>query len=93
MALMKYESVIGLEVHAQLTTESKMFCSCPADYQGQSINTMVCPVCMGMPGSLPVINEKAVQLVIATGLALNCSILACLDLLVVAMTVGLARMF
>ena len=51
-----------------------MFCSCPADYQGQSINTMVCPVCMGMPGSLPVINEKAVQLVIATGLALNCSI-------------------
>ena len=53
---------------------SKMFCSCPADYQGQSINTMVCPVCMGMPGSLPVINEKAVQLVIATGLALNCSI-------------------
>ena len=71
---MKYESVIGLEVHAQLTTESKMFCSCPADYQGQSINTMVCPVCMGMPGSLPVINEKAVQLVIATGLALNCSI-------------------
>ena len=74
MALMKYESVIGLEVHAQLTTESKMFCSCPADYQGQSINTMVCPVCMGMPGSLPVINEKAVQLVIATGLALNCSI-------------------
>ena len=74
MALMKYESVIGLEVHAQLTTESKMFCSCPADYQGQSINTMVCPVCMGMPGSLPVINEKAVQLVIATGLAHNCSI-------------------
>ena len=74
MALMIYESVIGLEVHAQLTTESKMFCSCPADYQGQSINTMVCPVCMGMPGSLPVINEKAVQLVIATGLALNCSI-------------------
>ena len=71
---MKYESVIGLEVHAQLTTESKMFCSCPSEYQGQSINTMVCPVCMGMPGSLPVINEKAVQLVIATGLALNCSI-------------------
>ena len=71
---MKYESVIGLEVHAQLTTDSKMFCSCPAEYQGKLINTMVCPVCMGMPGSLPVINEKAVQLVIATGLALNCSI-------------------
>ena len=71
---MQYESVIGLEVHAQLTTESKMFCGCPAEYQGQSINTIVCPVCMGMPGSLPVINEKAVQLVIATGLALNCSI-------------------
>ena len=51
MALMKYESVIGLEVHAQLTTESKIFFSCPADYQGQSINTMVCRVCMGMPGS------------------------------------------
>ena len=70
----QYESVIGLEVHAQLTTESKMFCSCLADYQGQAINTIVCPVCMGMPGSLPVINEKAVRLVIATGLALNCSI-------------------
>ena len=70
----QYESVIGLEVHAQLATESKMFCSCLADYQGQSINTIVCPVCMGMPGSLPVINEKAVRLVIATGLALNCSI-------------------
>jgi aspartyl-tRNA(Asn)/glutamyl-tRNA(Gln) amidotransferase subunit B len=70
----KYESVIGLEVHAQLLTSSKMFCSCRADYQGADPNTTVCPVCMGMPGVLPVINRRAVDLVIMTGLALNCTI-------------------
>ncbi|MBM3933271.1 MAG: Asp-tRNA(Asn)/Glu-tRNA(Gln) amidotransferase subunit GatB [SAR202 cluster bacterium] len=69
-----YELVIGLEVHSQLLTKSKMFCSCASDYQDAPPNTRVCPVCMGMPGVLPVINEKAVELVIATGLALNCSI-------------------
>ena len=70
----KYEPVIGLEVHAQLLTSSKMFCSCRADYQGAEPNTTVCPVCLGMPGVLPVINKRAVEFVIMTGLALNCSI-------------------
>ncbi len=69
-----YEPVIGLEVHAQLLTRSKMFCSCRSDYQGAEPNTTVCPVCMGMPGSLPVINRRAVEYVIMTGLALNCTI-------------------
>ena len=71
---MEYEVVIGLEVHAQLLTLSKMFCACSADYQDAAPNTVVCPVCMGMPGSLPVINRKAVEHVIRTGLALGCDI-------------------
>ena len=71
---MEYETVIGLEVHSQLLTKSKMFCSCGADYQQASPNTVVCEVCMGMPGVLPVINRRAVEFVIATGLALNCTI-------------------
>ena len=71
---MEYEAVIGLEVHSQLLTSSKMFCGCGASYQNASPNTSVCPVCMGMPGVLPVINEQAVELVIRTGLALNCTI-------------------
>lgn len=70
----KWEFIIGLEVHAQLLTRSKMFCGCPSDYQESNPNTRVCPICMGMPGSLPVINQKAVEFVIMTGLALNCSI-------------------
>ena len=70
----KYETVIGLEVHAQLLTRSKMFCSCRADYQHAEPNTTVCPVCLGMPGVLPVINKQAVEFVMMTGLALNCSI-------------------
>lgn len=71
---MEYESVIGLEVHVQLLTKSKMFCSCRADYQAAGPNTTVCPVCLGMPGVLPVINKKAVQYTIMTGLVLNCQI-------------------
>ena len=71
---MEWEPVIGLEVHAQLLTRSKMFCSCPADYQDNEPNTGVCPVCLAMPGVLPVINKQAVEHVIRTGLALNCSI-------------------
>ena len=71
---MEYEVVIGLEVHVQLMTESKMFCSCVASYQDASPNTLVCPVCMGMPGVLPVINQQAVEFVIKTGLALDCTI-------------------
>ena len=71
---MEYEVVIGLEVHAQLSTKSKMFCSCSAEYQDVAPNTLVCPVCLGMPGVLPVINREAVGLVMRTGLALGCTI-------------------
>ena len=70
----EYEVVIGLEVHSQLLTESKMFCSCSAAYQDAPPNTSVCAVCMGMPGAMPVINRKAVEYVIRTGLALGCDI-------------------
>ena len=71
---MGYEAVIGLEVHSQLLTNSKMFCSCRSGYQDAPPNTVVCEVCMGMPGVLPVINRRAVELVIQTGLALDCTI-------------------
>ena len=70
----KYETVIGLEVHSQLLTRSKMFCSCGSDYQNSPPNTRVCAVCMGMPGILPVVNVKAVEIAIRTGLALGCHI-------------------
>ena len=72
--LVEYEVVIGLEVHSQLLTMSKMFCSCASSYQEAPPNTLVCPVCMGMPGVLPVINREAVKLVIGTGLATGCTI-------------------
>lgn len=68
-----YFPVIGLEVHAQLTTRTKMFCSCPVDVTSSS-NTNVCPVCLGMPGAMPVPNQHAVELAIRLGLALNCEI-------------------
>ena len=71
---MDYETIIGLEVHVQLLTLSKMFCSCPADYQSAPPNSLVCPVCLGMPGVLPVINRRAAEYTIMTGLALNCRI-------------------
>ena len=66
-----WETVIGLEVHTQLRTESKMFCRCPADYADAAPNTYVCPLCLGMPGTLPVINRTAVEWTIRTALALN----------------------
>ena len=71
---MNYEPIIGMEVHAQLNTKSKMFCGCRADVFGAEPNTLVCPVCLGMPGVLPVINRKAIEYTIMTGLALNCAI-------------------
>jgi len=70
---MEFETVIGLEVHAQLSTESKIFCSCSAEF-GAPPNTHVCPVCMGMPGVLPVLNKKVVDYAIRMGLATNCTI-------------------
>jgi aspartyl-tRNA(Asn)/glutamyl-tRNA(Gln) amidotransferase subunit B len=71
---MNFETVIGLEVHAQLLTKSKMFCHCSADYASAPPNTYVCPVCLGMPGVLPTINQQAVEYTVMTALALNCSI-------------------
>jgi aspartyl-tRNA(Asn)/glutamyl-tRNA(Gln) amidotransferase subunit B len=70
----QYELVVGMEVHAQLLTRSKMFCRCATDYAGAPPNTRVCPVCLGMPGMLPVINRAAVEATIKTGLALHCTI-------------------
>ncbi len=71
---MKYQTVIGLEVHAQLNTESKMFCRCSTDYSGTTPNSRVCPICLALPGVLPTINKKAVEYTIMTALALNCSV-------------------
>jgi len=71
---MEFETVIGLEVHAQLLTRSKMYCGCSADYAAAPPNTHVCPVCLGMPGVLPVINKQAVEFTIMTALALNCTV-------------------
>jgi aspartyl-tRNA(Asn)/glutamyl-tRNA(Gln) amidotransferase subunit B len=72
-ALQKYEPVFGLETHVELGTRTKMFCGCPAVF-GASPNTQVCPVCLGLPGSLPVVNRRAIEFTIKIGLALNCSI-------------------
>ena len=68
-----YEMVIGLEVHSELSTKTKIFCSCPTEFGGAP-NTHVCPVCMAMPGSLPVLNEKVVEYAVKAGLATNCTI-------------------
>jgi aspartyl-tRNA(Asn)/glutamyl-tRNA(Gln) amidotransferase subunit B len=67
----RYDAVIGIEVHCQLRTESKMFCACSTAYDGAPPNTHVCPVCLGLPGALPVINRRAVEHVLATGLAIE----------------------
>ncbi|HEY1917961.1 MAG TPA: Asp-tRNA(Asn)/Glu-tRNA(Gln) amidotransferase subunit GatB [Streptosporangiaceae bacterium] len=72
-ATARYEPVIGLETHVELGTTSKMFCGCPTTFGGEP-NTQVCPVCLGLPGSLPVTNEAAIESTIKIGLALNCTI-------------------
>ncbi|SUP41386.1 Asp-tRNA(Asn)/Glu-tRNA(Gln) amidotransferase subunit GatB [Veillonella criceti] len=71
---MKYETVVGLEVHTELKTKSKIFCGCTTEFGGDQ-NTHVCPVCLGLPGVLPVLNKKVVDYAIRVGLALNCEIL------------------
>ena len=64
---------IGLEVHCQLTSlKTKLFCRCPADYRGKPPNTHVCPVCLGLPGTLPTVNRRAVEAAVKVALALNC---------------------
>jgi aspartyl-tRNA(Asn)/glutamyl-tRNA(Gln) amidotransferase subunit B len=73
-AEIEFETVIGLEVHAQLLSRSKMYCGCSAEYASAPPNTHVCPVCLGLPGALPVINRHAIEICILTGLSLNCEI-------------------
>ncbi len=70
---MEYEIVVGLEVHAELSTKSKIYCSCKNEF-GLEVNTQCCPVCMGMPGTLPTLNEKVVDYAVKAGLAFNCDI-------------------
>ena len=73
MSRSDYEVIIGLEVHAELSTKTKIFCSCPTEF-GASPNTHTCPICMAMPGTLPVLNEKVVEYAVKAGLATNCEI-------------------
>jgi aspartyl-tRNA(Asn)/glutamyl-tRNA(Gln) amidotransferase subunit B len=73
----RYETVIGIEVHAQLRTDSKMFCPCPTSPPPDGTdepNSRTCPICLGLPGTLPSINRRAVELVMLTGLALDCRV-------------------
>ena len=72
-AIDTFDPAMGLEVHVELNTNTKMFCSCPAHFGGDP-NTHVCPTCLGLPGSMPVVNGKAVESAIRIGLALNCEI-------------------
>ena len=71
---MPYQTIIGLEIHIELSTKSKMFCSCKNDAEERQPNVNICPICMGHPGTLPVANEEALRKAIKTGLALNCQI-------------------
>lgn len=73
MSYTEYETVIGLEVHVELNTKTKIFCSCPTDFGGEP-NTRICPVCMGLPGALPVLNREVVRLAAKAGLALGCTV-------------------
>ena len=69
----KYEVIIGLEVHSQIKTKTKIFCNCSTEFHCEP-NTNICPVCTGQPGVLPVLNKHAVELIVRTGLALDCTI-------------------
>jgi len=69
----QYKVIVGLEIHVQLCTQSKMFCSCAVEF-GQPPNSRVCPVCLGMPGVLPVMNKQAVEYAVLVAMALNCEI-------------------
>jgi len=73
MTQLQYKVIVGLEIHVQLCTKTKMFCSCAAEF-GQAPNSRVCPVCLGMPGVLPVMNKQAIEYAVLVGLALNCQI-------------------
>ena len=73
LIMKQYETVIGLEVHVELATKTKIFCGCKTDF-GAAPNTHVCPICTGMPGSLPILNKKVVEFALRAGLALNCEI-------------------
>ena len=73
MAKLQYKVMVGLEIHVQLCTKSKMFCGCAVEF-GRQPNSRVCPVCLGMPGVLPVMNKQAFEYAVLVGLALNCEI-------------------
>ena len=70
---MEYEVIIGIEVHAELSTKTKIYCGCTTEFGGDP-NTHCCPVCTGMPGALPVLNEKVVEYAVKAGLATGCEI-------------------
>ena len=70
---MAWETVMGLEVHVELATKSKIFCSCTTEFGGEP-NTHCCPICTGMPGTLPVVNKQVVNFAMKAGIALNCDI-------------------
>lgn len=73
---MEYDDVIiGLEIHCQLDTKSKLFCGCSTDFREDAPNTHTCPVCLGLPGSMPVVNRRAIEYAMRVGKALSCTIL------------------